>query len=80
MVVSRQDASFLIYQKYLIKFGTKGLLYKLKQNGVPSSLLNVIADGLCKRKQRVVLNRQHSSWTNVEGGVPQGSILGPSSF
>ena len=29
-----------------------------------------------ERKQRVILNGQRSSWTNVEAGVPQGSILG----
>ena len=32
------------------------------------------------RKQKVVLNRQSSSWTNVKAGVPQGFILGPIFF
>ena len=33
-----------------------------------------------QRKQGVVLNGQHSSSTNIETGVPQGSILGPLFF
>ena len=32
------------------------------------------------RKQRVILNVQHSTWTNVEARVPQGSIFGPLLF
>ena len=30
---------------------------------------------MCQRKQRVVLNGQHSSWTNVETGVPSDLFL-----
>ena len=35
---------------------------------------------LTNRKQRIVLNGQSSSWTNVKAGVPQGSIRGPLFF
>ena len=58
----------------------KGLIYKLKQNGISGKLLNLIIDFLSNRKQRVVLNGKYSSWTNVETGIPQGSILGPLFF
>ena len=37
-------------------------------------------DFLKLRKQRVVLNGQLSSWSNIETGIPQGSILGPLLF
>ena len=56
------------------------LLFMLKQNGISGNLLNVITDFLYKRKQRVALNGQHSSWTNVQAGVSQVSILGPLVF
>ena len=31
---------------------------------------------LAKRKQRVILNGQYSSWVDIRAGVPQGSIIG----
>ena len=54
--------------------------FKLKQNGVTVDFLIILTDFLEERKQRVVLNGQHSKWSNISAGVPQGSILGPLLF
>ena len=44
------------------------------------NLLNIFEDFLRKRKQRVVLNGQTSTWKNIYAGALQGSILGPLLF
>ena len=71
---------FLISQKTFDKVWHKGIIFKLKQNGISGKLLSVLSDFLKDRKQRVILNEQVSSWTGVNTGVPQGSILGPLLF
>ena len=43
-------------------------------------MITLTKDFLSCRKQRVVLNGQHSSWTDVKTGVSQRSILGPLLF
>ena len=58
----------------------KGIIFKLKQNGISGKLLSVLSDFLKDRKQIVILSGQVSSWTGVNAGVPQGSILGPVRF
>ena len=40
-------------------------------------LLNILIDFLKEKKQRVVLNDQHSNWSNISARLPQGSVLGP---
>ena len=53
------------------------IIFKLKQNGILDDVLNIFSNFLKNRKQRVTLNGQSSSWTNVNAEIPQGSVLGP---
>ena len=71
---------FLHISKAFDKVWHKGLILKLKQNGVTGDLSNILIDFPKERKERVVLNGQHSKWLNISAEVPQGSILGPLLF
>ena len=53
---------FLDMSKAFDKVWHEGIIFKLKQNGISDDLLS---DYLRNRKQRVTLNGQSSSWTNV---------------
>ena len=71
---------FLDTSKAFDKVWHERIIFKLQQNGISDDLLNILSDFLRNRKQRVTLNGQSSSWTNVNAGVSQGSILGPLLF
>ena len=51
---------FLDILKAFAKVWHEGLIFKLKQNGISSNLLNLLCDFLRNRKQRVLLNGQVS--------------------
>ena len=71
---------FLDISKAFDKVWHEGIIFKLKSNGVEGKILNLLKSFLDKREQRVVLNGECSTWSNIKAGVPQGSILGPLLF
>ena len=56
---------FLDMPKAFDKVWHKGLIFKLKQDGISGNLLSTLTDFLRLRKQSVVLNGQLSSWSNI---------------
>ena len=62
------------------KAWNEGIIFKLKQNGIPGEPLNSLCDILRKRKQRVDSNGQVLTWANVIAGVLLGLILAPLFF
>ena len=71
---------FLDISKAFDRVWHKGLLFKLRSNGIDGPLFNLLENYLHNRKQRVVLNCQTSKWANINAGVPPGSVLGPLLF
>ena len=57
-----------------------GLLHKLKSYGISGQIFGLISSFLSNRRLRVVLDGKSSQEYPVNGGVPQGFILGPTLF
>ena len=73
-------AIFLDISKAFDKVWHDGLIFKMRQNGISGQLLKLFQNYLNNRKQRVVINGFQADYSNIESGVPQGSVLGPLIF
>lgn len=73
-------AVFLDICKAFDKVWHKGLIFKLKQNGISGNLLHFFENYLRNRKQRFALNGTFSDYASIDSGVPKGSVLGPLLF
>ena len=56
------------------------LLHKFKSYGISGQVFGLISSFVSYRRLRVVLDGKSSQKYPVNGGIPQGSLLGPSLF
>ena len=68
--------SSIDYAKAFNRLDFKSCLDSLKEKGASQQLLRIVASFLSGRKMTVRVGSFFSSFRTVEGGVPQGSLLG----
>ena len=71
---------FIDYAKAFDHVDHNIVIQKLKSFGVPDFIVRWLSSFLSARQQRVKLSDTFSDWTILNGGMPQGSWLGPLIF
>ena len=74
------DIVLMDFAKAFDKVAHTRLLNKIHHYGIRGNLHKWIQEFLTTREQRVILENDHSDWTKVDSGVPQGTVLGPLLF
>ena len=74
------QAIFFDISKAFDRVWHQGLIRKLHAIGIRNELLDWFKDYLKHRKQAVTIKGETSSYLEIQAGVPQGSVLGPTLF
>ena len=74
------DAFYLDFAKAFDKVPHERLMVKLEAKGISGDILRWIRNWLSNRTQRVRVKEAESATSDVDSGVPQGTVLGPPLF